>query len=50
MKSERSDTVKNNLIEERKKIGTNKIIKCNEIINNNLKFQVLNHAIMLFSV
>ena len=31
---------KNNLIEEGKKIGIDKIIKHNEIINNNLKSQV----------
>ena len=37
MNSLRSDTEKVNLIEEGKKIGIDKIIKPNEIINNNLK-------------
>ena len=38
MNSQRSDTEKINLIEEgKKKIGINKVIKCNEIINNSLK-------------
>ena len=40
MKSQRSDTEKNNLIEEGKRIDIDKIIKHNEIINNNLKSQV----------
>ena len=40
MKSRRGDTEKNNLIEEGKRIGIDKIIKYNEIINNDLKFQV----------
>ena len=31
---------KNNLIEEGKKIGINKVIKRNEVINNNLKYQI----------
>ena len=35
--SQRSDTEKNKLIEEGKKIGINEIIKRNEIINNSLK-------------
>ena len=35
--SQRSDTEKNNLIEEGKKIGINEVIKHNEIINNSLK-------------
>ena len=35
--SQRSDTEKNNLIEEDKKIGINEVIKRNEIINNSLK-------------
>ena len=34
MESQRSDTEKINLIEEGKKIGINKIIKHNQIINN----------------
>ena len=37
MDSQRSDTEKNNLIEEDKKIGINEVIKPNEIINNSLK-------------
>ena len=37
MNSQRSDTEKNNLIEEGKKIGINEVIKHNEIINNSLK-------------
>ena len=40
MKSQRSDTEKYNLIEEGKRIDIDKIIKHNEIINNNLKSQV----------
>ena len=40
MKSQRSDTEKNNLIEGGKIIGIDEIIKRNETINNNLKFQV----------
>ena len=40
MKRQRSDTEKNNLIEGGKIIGIDEIIKRNEIINNNLKFQV----------
>ena len=35
--SQRSDTEKNNLIEEGKKIGINEVIKHNETINNSLK-------------
>ena len=37
MNCKRSDTEKNNLIEEDKKIGINEIIKRNEIISNSLK-------------
>ena len=37
MKSERSETDKDNLIEEGKRTAIDKITKCNEIINNNLK-------------
>ena len=33
MNSQRSDVEKNNLIEEGKKIGINKVIKCNETVN-----------------
>ena len=35
-----SDTEKINLIEERKKMGIDEVIKRNEIINNNLKYQM----------
>ena len=38
MNSQRSDSEKNNLIEESKKIGINEVIKCNEVIKNNLKY------------
>ena len=37
MNSQRNDTEKINLIEEGEKIGINKVIKRNEIINNSLK-------------
>ena len=37
MNSQRSDGEKINLIKEGKKIGSNEIIKRNEIINNSLK-------------
>ena len=37
MNSQRSDAEKFNLIEEGKKIGINKVIKHNEIINSSLK-------------
>ena len=37
MNSHRSDTEKNNLIEEGKKLGINEVIKRNEIINTSLK-------------
>ena len=37
MNSQRSDVEKISLIEEGKKIGINKVIKRNEIINNSLK-------------
>ena len=37
MESQRSDTEKVDLIEEGNKIGINKVIKSNEIINNSLK-------------
>ena len=37
MNSQRSDTEKNNLIEEGKKIDINEVIKHNEIINDSLK-------------
>ena len=35
-----SDTEKINLIEEGKKMGIDEVIKRNEIINNNLKYQM----------
>ena len=35
-----SDTEKINLIEEGKKMGIDEVIKRNEIINNNLKYQL----------
>ena len=50
IKSQRSDTEKNNLNEEGKRINTDKIVKHNEIINNNLKSQVQNNAIKLFKM
>ena len=37
MNSQRSDAEKIKLIEEGKKIGINKVIKPNKIINNSLK-------------
>ena len=37
MKNQRTDTEKNNLIEEYKRIGIDEINKHNEIIKNNLK-------------
>ena len=37
MNSQRGDTEKIDLIEEGKKVGINKVIKRNEIINNTLK-------------
>ena len=40
MNSQRSDAEKINLIEDGKKIGINEVIKCNEVINNNLKYQI----------
>ena len=40
MNSQRSDTEKNFLIEEGKKISIHEIIKRNEIINKNLKSQI----------
>ena len=38
--NERSDSQKVNLIKEGKKIGINEVIKRNEVINNNLKYQI----------
>ena len=40
MNSQRSDSEKINLIEEGKKIGINEVIKRNEVINNNSKYQI----------
>ena len=40
MNSQRSDAEKINLIEEDKKIGINEVIKRDEVINNNLKYQI----------
>ena len=40
MNSQRSDAEKINLIEEGTKIGTNEVIKRNEVIYNNLKYQI----------
>ena len=37
MNSQRSDAEKINLIEKRRKIDINEVIKCNEFINNSLK-------------
>ena len=40
MNSQRSDTEKNNQIEDGKKAGIDEVIKCNEIINKSLKSQI----------
>ena len=40
MNSQRSDAEKINLIKEGKKIGIKEVIKCNEFINSNLKYQI----------
>ena len=40
MNSQRSAAEKINLMEEGKKIGINEVIKRNEVINNNLKYQI----------
>ena len=40
MNSQRSDSEKINLIEDGNKIGINEVIKRNEVINNNLKYQI----------
>ena len=42
MNSQRSDVKKITLIEEGKKIGINKVIKRNEVVNNSLKPQISN--------
>ena len=38
MNAQRSDSEKNNLIEESRKIGINEVIKRNRCINNSLKW------------
>ena len=40
MKSQGSDTKKNNLIEESIKISLDEVAKCNEFINSSLKSQI----------
>ena len=40
MNSQRSDAEKINLIEESKKIAIDEVIKCNEVITNNLNYQI----------
>ena len=40
MNSQRSHSENINLLEEGKKIGINEVIKRNEVINNNLKYQI----------
>ena len=40
MNSKRNYAEKINLIEEGKKIGINEVIKRNEVINNNSKYQI----------
>ena len=40
MSSQRGHAEKISLIEEGKKIGINELIKRNEVINNNLKYQI----------
>ena len=40
MNSQRSYSEKVNLIEEGKKTGINEVINRNEVINNNLKYQI----------
>ena len=40
MNSQRSNAEKTNLIKEGKKIGISEAIKRNEVINNNLKYQI----------
>ena len=40
MKTQRSDTEKNYLIEEGKKKGTDEAIKRNEFVNNSLKSEI----------
>ena len=40
MNSQRSDSEKINLIKEGKKMCINEVVKRNEVINNNLKYQI----------
>ena len=40
MSSQRSDFEKINLIKEGKRMGINEVIKRNDVINNNLKYQI----------
>ena len=40
MNSQKSNSEKINIIKEGKKIGINEVIKRNEVINNNLKYQI----------
>ena len=40
MNSQRGDSEKMILIEEGKETGINEVIKCNEVINNNLKYKI----------
>ena len=40
MNSQRSDSEKINLIKDGEKIGIIEVIKHNEVINNNLKYQI----------
>ena len=39
-----------NMIEEGKKIGTGRVIKHNEIINNSLKSEIYKNVTLLFKV
>ena len=48
MNSQRSDAEKINLIEEGKKIDINEVIKCNEVINNNLKYQIQYKTVLYY--
>ena len=48
MNSQRSDAEKINLIEEGKKIDINEVIKCNEVINNNLKDQIQYKTVLYY--
>ena len=50
MNNQRSDTEKNNLIKESKKIGIDQVIKHNEIIDKSLKSEIKNYVILLLKV